>query len=94
MQYEFESPMLRIAHGRAFIPFLNVAGYNGGMPKAKQIQVRCPDCGGELAVAKTHNKAGTVIIRTRKCRQCGNKLQTSEIIRSAEYVRRVCGYSE
>ena len=48
------------------------------------MRTKCPKCGGGLAVKKTHNKAGMVVIRKRCCRECDLTVYTTEAIRAVQ----------
>ena len=48
------------------------------------MRAKCPKCGGGLAVKKTYNKAGCVIIRTRRCKECDLTVFTTEAIRAVQ----------
>lgn len=43
--------------------------------------MKCPKCGSRLHVERTYNKGGTVTVRYRKCKRCGAREVTTEIIR-------------
>ena len=52
--------------------------------KTRLMRAKCPKCGGELAVKKTYNKAGCVVIRTRRCKDCDLIVRTLEAIRAMQ----------
>lgn len=43
--------------------------------------MKCPKCGSRLHVVRTYSKGGTVTVRYRKCKRCGAREVTTEIIR-------------
>jgi transcriptional regulator NrdR family protein len=40
----------------------------------------CPDCGGKTTVNTTRNGPGEKVRRVRICKDCGNRLNTFELV--------------